>query len=89
MRDPTTATARAAKRLNGVFYTPADVAEYMAAGVMGERESPDKLRFLDPSCGTGVFFVALIRTLLRRQRNGELLDLLEGPLPKWAYAAVA
>ena len=49
----------------------------MAAGVIGERESPDKLRFLDPSCGTGVFFVALIRALLRRQRNGELLDLLD------------
>ena len=29
MKDPTTASSRAAKRESGVFYTPADVADYM------------------------------------------------------------
>lgn len=77
MRDPTTATARAAKRLNGVFYTPADVAEYMAAGVLVGRESSARLRFLDPSCGTGVFFVALMHTALRHHTNGKHVDLLD------------
>ena len=61
MRDPRTALARAAKRKDGVFYTPSDVAEYMvrrclsgAGGTMQERLC------LDPASGTGVFLLALL-----------------------------
>ncbi len=77
MRDPTTRMARAAKRETGVFYTPADVAEYMAAGVLAGRSSPEKLRYIDPSCGTGVFFVAILRTLLLRPQHATPFDCLE------------
>lgn len=67
MRDPSTQTARQAKRESGVFYTPADVAEYMASVTLDDREGD--LRCLDPSCGTGVFLVALLRTRAARM-NG-------------------
>ena len=76
MRDPTTRTAREAKRKSGIFYTPADVAEYMATGVMAGRGSPDHLRFLDPSCGTGVYFVALLNSLAQAHQNGKPCDRL-------------
>jgi hypothetical protein len=76
MRDPTTRTAREAKRKSGIFYTPADVAEYMATGVLAGRESPGHLRFLDPSCGTGVYFVALLKTVSQHRQNGKPFDRL-------------
>lgn len=76
MRDPTTRTAREAKQQSGVFYTPADVAEYMAAGVLSGRQSLEELRYLDPSCGTGVYFVALLRTISHSPRNGKPFDRL-------------
>ena len=61
MRDPGTKAARDAKRKDGVYYTPADVADYMVrhcaanAGGIGARPC------LDPACGTGVFLLALLR----------------------------
>ena len=64
MRNPSTRAARQAKRESGIFYTPADVAEYMAGTALVGRDNP--LRCLDPSCGTGVYLVALLRTLADR-----------------------
>lgn len=62
MRDPGTTQARDAKRKDGVYPTPSDVAEYMvrhclqgAGGIARERVC------LDPACGTGVFFLALLQ----------------------------
>lgn len=63
MKDPSTRVARDAKRESGVFYTPADVAEYMVEEAMKGRGLDS--RCLDPSCGNGVYLVAL----LRRQRD--------------------
>src|SRR5262249_28447204 len=61
MRNPSTHAARQAKRESGIFYTPADVAEYMASSALsGHDNNP---RCLDPSCGTGVFLIALLRTV--------------------------
>jgi hypothetical protein len=68
MKDPSTRAAREAKKRGGVFYTPADVAEYIVDTVAGAL-APDA-RFIDPCCGTGVFLVAL----LRRSKGG--LDYL-------------
>lgn len=66
MKDPTTASARAAKREAGVFYTPADVADYMVGHAM-ELYQGDFLtaKCLDPACGTGVFFLAMLRAAMR------------------------
>lgn len=67
MKDPSTATARAAKRETGVFYTPSDVADYMVEHVRqlykGEFLTA---KVLDPACGTGVFLLALLRTVARQ-----------------------
>ncbi len=66
MKDPTTASARAAKREGGVFYTPADIADYMVghAKELFEGDFPFA-KCLDPACGTGVFFLAMLREASR------------------------
>jgi len=71
MKDPTTASARAAKRETGVFYTPADVADYMV-GHAKELYRGDFLiaKSLDPACGTGVFFLAMLRAAAGRAHSG-------------------
>jgi len=62
MRDPSTKTARAAKRLKGVYYTPPDVAEYMTRVALNENGMLSGMegRCLDPACGTGVFLRAVL-----------------------------
>lgn len=45
---------RLARKASGVFYTPADVAQYMA----DTAEAPHARHCLDPACGTGVFLRA-------------------------------
>jgi hypothetical protein len=66
MKDPSTASARAAKRVAGVFYTPGDVADYMV-GHAKKLYRGDFLtaKSLDPACGTGVFFLAMLRAAVR------------------------
>ena len=66
MKDPATASARAAKREAGVFYTPADVADYMVG--QAKKLYPGNFltaKSLDPACGTGVFFLAMLRAAVR------------------------
>lgn len=61
MRDPGTASARDAKRKDGVFYTPSDVADYMVRRcVHGPSGANDERLCLDPASGTGVFLLALL-----------------------------
>lgn len=72
MRDPSTRTAQQAKRKNGVFYTPADVAEYMVGQVLTGRGLD--IRCLDPSCGNGVYLVAMLRTVGQQRDNGKRFD---------------
>lgn len=67
MRDPSTATARAAKRKEGVFYTPSDVADFMVQHLLNASHGIDaKARWLDPAVGTGVFLLAICRAAARR-----------------------
>lgn len=61
MRNPSTAKARNAKRREGVFYTPADVASYMVREALLANGASADTRSLDPACGTGVFLLALLR----------------------------
>ncbi len=62
MRDPDTALARAEKRSKGVFYTPADVADFMVGHALGNyKGDKSRARCLDPACGTGVFLLAVLR----------------------------
>ena len=64
-RDPETRSARARKRAGGVYYTPADVAEYMAGSCMAEVKGKTLPRVFDPACGTGVFLRAALQKLKR------------------------
>ncbi len=64
-RDPGTRIARARKRAEGVFYTPADIAEYMAAACLDSLDD-DPFTVFDPACGTGVFLRAALREIQRR-----------------------
>lgn len=77
MRDPTTAEARAAKRKHGVFYTPADVADYMVKHTFENFEGEvNHTKCLDPACGTGVFLSALCR-FVRNQCIGHSFNCLK------------
>ncbi|HEY7338930.1 MAG TPA: N-6 DNA methylase [Bryobacteraceae bacterium] len=61
-RDPTTRVARKQKRATGVFYTPTDVAEYMASNCL-RKEPRETLTVFDPACGTGVFLRAALKEI--------------------------
>lgn len=64
MRDPGTQKARTAKRQGGVFYTPADVAEYQAGMIADQQKGGTVfLRCLDPACGSGVYLRAMLRVV--------------------------
>ena len=74
-RDPRTRTARVQKRAAGVFYTPADVAEYMVNGCLDSLDSESAPIVYDPACGTGVFLRVALRELKRRYKEKDLFSL--------------
>lgn len=62
LREPATKTARNIKKNNGVFYTPADVADYMVRHLLAEYTGDiSHAKCLDPACGTGVFLLSMCR----------------------------
>lgn len=76
-RDPGTLAARQKKRADGVFYTSADVAEYMVKGCLNSiangAEAPPTV--FDPACGTGVFLRAALKGLRRRCSGASAFSL--------------
>jgi N-6 DNA Methylase len=74
-RDPSTRTARSQKRADGVFYTPADVAEYMASACLDSLDAALPPPVFDPACGTGVFLRAAFSELRRRFPGTDALSL--------------
>lgn len=80
MRRPETREARVRKRAEGVFYTPADVADYMAGLVLpgARRVRPPTL--LDPACGTGVFLRAALKRLAAMFPGSAKADLATATL---------
>ena len=74
-RDSRTRSTRFRKRKEGIFYTPADVAEYMAGACLPNIEVGTKLRVFDPACGTGVFLRAAIQEIRRREPVKDTLSL--------------
>ena len=80
-RDSRTRESRRAKKAGGVFYTPSDVAEYIASealGGLGER-CVDPL-VLDPACGSGVFLKAALESATRRAPGLDRFGFVEGSL---------
>jgi len=71
MRNPSTRVTRDRKRTDGVFYTPADVAEHMAAlALANECSVRHPTRVFDPACGTGVFLRAALSIL--QEKNPDI-----------------
>ncbi len=54
------------KKDNGQFFTPTEVAHFMAGLT---RQTQDKFKILDPGCGTAILSSSLIETLTK-QNNG-------------------
>lgn len=93
-RDPSTKIARSRKRADGVFYTPADVAEYMVAACFAALDSGLQPSVFDPACGTGVFLRAALGELRRRFAGATALSLASeclfgSDIDPWALDAAA
>jgi hypothetical protein len=92
---PETALARVRKKADGVFYTPADVAGFMAEHIVrGLIEDAVPLTVFDPACGSGVFLRAVLAELKRRNPGADTFDLacscLYGAdIDPWAVSAAA
>jgi hypothetical protein len=92
---PETAQARQRKRREGVFYTPADVATFMAKEALKDLDDEAlPLTVFDPACGTGVFLDAVLPELQRRMPSVDSFDLacscLYGTdIDPWAISAAA
>ena len=71
MKDPRTHRSRLAKSEAGVYYTPSDVADYIAREVIDSLSKPVReTTVLDPACGSGVFLRASLD--LARKKNDSL-----------------
>lgn len=76
-KEPGTKKAREKKKAEGVFYTPEDVANYMAREALRDLAAgAHPLTILDPACGTGVFLKASLKTLRATSPQVDLLDLV-------------
>lgn len=93
-RDPSTKIARAQKRAGGVFYTPADVAEYMVGECFSALNPDLPPSVYDPACGTGVFLRAAFSELRRHFADTPAFSLASrclfgSDIDPWALAATA
>jgi hypothetical protein len=74
-RNPATRDAQTRKRAEGVFYTPADVAEYMAGACLSALSSETLPTVFDPACGTGVFLRAALQEIRSRHPERNIFSL--------------
>lgn len=61
------------KKDNGQFFTPAAIAHFMA-GL--SKQTQDKLKILDPGCGTAILSTSLIETLARQNDKLREIELV-------------
>ena len=73
--NPATRAARTRKRAEGVFYTPADVAEYMAGACVDAVSFESLPTVFDPACGTGVFLRAALQKIRARRPERNIFVL--------------
>lgn len=82
-KSPETSHSRSRKKAAGVFYTPADVAEYMAKTVLTAPLGREPPTLLDPAVGTGVFLRAALSHLRGAYHHVSPFDLAS----KYLYGA--
>ena len=61
------------KKDNGQFFTPTEIAQLMASYCGLTR---DKVRILDPGCGTAILTCALVEHLVKAYGNIKVIDLV-------------
>lgn len=93
-RDPATQSTQRRKRAEGVFYTPADVAEYMVSACLSVVSAERQLTVFDPACGTGVFLRAALQELRARHPDRNAFSiacecLFGVDIDPWALDATA
>lgn len=79
-RNPATSATQIRKRKEGVFYTPADVAEYMVRGCLGSINHKKAPTIFDLACGTGVFLRAALKDLRQHRFQKSTFSLASGCL---------
>jgi len=73
INNPALAKARSTRRAKGIFYTPSDVAEFIAEKLISELHEISSLpRILDPACGSGVFLRAALAKLESHFSDNEI-----------------
>lgn len=76
IRDHSLKGQRQARKEVGSFYTPADVAFFMAASIANgdsQRVAPQSCYWFDPACGSGVFLIAALRAVAQRQPDIDVI----------------
>lgn len=61
------------KKKNGQFFTPIEIARFMAGLA---QQTQDKLIILDPGCGTAILSSSLIETLAKQNDNLKEIELV-------------
>lgn len=60
------------KKDNGQFFTPTEIAHFMSGLV---KQTQDKVKILDPGCGTGILSSSLIEMLTRHNESLKEIEL--------------
>ena len=61
------------KKDNGQFFTPTEIAHFMAGLAKQTRE---KFKILDPGCGTAILSSSLIETIVKRSNTIKEIELV-------------
>jgi adenine-specific DNA-methyltransferase len=61
------------KKDKGQFFTPTEIAHFMASLV---KQTKDKIKILDPGCGTAILSSSLIEFLAKENSNLKRIDLV-------------
>ncbi len=61
------------KKDNGQFFTPTEIAHFMAGLT---KQTQDKLKILDPGCGTGILSSSLIETFAKQSDTLKEIELV-------------
>jgi len=61
------------KKINGQFFTPTEIAHFMAGLV---SQPKNNIRILDPGCGTAILSSSLVETLARQNNNLAEIELV-------------
>src|SRR6185437_13102211 len=61
------------KKDKGQFFTPTEIARFMAGLA---KQTKDKLKILDPGCGTAILSSSLVETLTKHNKNLKEIELV-------------